>query len=266
MKTVRHLAALGCFLVAYAVFGTFHAAAEKPTITLITTDQGSARVMGEGPHLDPRRPGWMIELFRLVADRAGVTFEFQRTAWKDALRRVQDGKADAAFNASFKPSRAVYGVYPMRDGELDYDRATLNYTYWLYYRKDTPVSWNGMAFTGLKKPIGAERSAAIVSVLEKRGADVLEIQGYDRILKSLTDGKTDGIAGFEGNVEAFLQADPQRFGGVMRHPVPLLRSSGFLMFSKHFYAAEPQLAERIWDAIGAVWSTPRAAEIRRSYE
>lgn len=266
MKTVRHLAATGCVLVACVVFGTFGAQAEKPTITLITTDQGSARVTGEGRDLDPRRPGWMIELFRLVGDTAGVTFVFQRTAWKDALRKVRDGEADAAFNSSFKPSRAVYGAYPMRDGKLDYDRATLSYTYWLYHRKDTPLSWNGMQFKGLSRPIGAERSAAIVPMLEKQGAQVLEIQGYDQILKSLTDGRTDGIAGFEGNVEALLQANPQEYSGITRHPVPLLRSSGFLMFSKQFYDRNTPLAERIWDTIAEVWATPRAAEIRRSYE
>ena len=51
-----------------------------------------------------------------------------------------------------------------------------------------------------------------------------------------------------------------------RSHVPLVRKTGYLMFSKRFYAENEVLAERIWDAIGDVWASPIASEIRRSYE
>ena len=242
------------------------AAPDTPVITLVTTDQGSSRVTGHGPDIDARRPGWQVELLRLAAARAGVRFEFRRLPWKEALNRVRNGDIDAAFNSSYKAERAVYGVYPTLDGELDPVRATLNYTYWLYHLEGSPVSWNGASFSGLERPIAAERSAAIVSVLREYGAEVIEADSYAEILGLLDTGRVDAVAGFEGNVEIFLQTSPRKYGYVTRHPVPLLRRMGFLMFSKHYYAENRELAERIWDAIAEVWSSPVAFEIRRGYE
>ena len=254
------------FLLAFLVAQHASAAPETPVISIITTDQGSARVSGEGPDIAKWRPGWQIELFRLVEKKAGVKFEFRRTTWKDALEQVRNGKADAAFNSSYKPERAVYGVYPTRDGELDPGRGTLNYTYWLYHQDGAPVSWNGVTFDALSKPIAAESSAAIVSILRDHGANVIEADTYAEILRLLETGKVEAIAGFEGNVDVFLQTSPLNFSKVVRHPVPLVRRTGYLMFSKIFYAENAPLAERIWNTIAEVWSSPTAVEIRRSYE
>ncbi len=265
MLLPRHVVALSGFLVFMAAFSNAFAS-DKPVIIIATTDQSSVRVSGEGPDLDPQRPGWQIELFRLAADKAGVTFRFQRMPWVQALERVRKGETQAAFNSSYKEDRAVYGVYPSRDGKLDEDRATLRYTYWLYTRPGSPVTWNGVALGGLSNPLGAERSSAIVPVLEKQGAEVIEVGRYQDILSMMMDGRVDAIAGFEGNVETILQANPQEYRGITRHPVPLLRRTGYLMFSKAFYETNTALVERIWDAIGEVWASPVAAEIRRNYE
>ena len=186
--------------------------------------------------------------------------------WVRALDQVRTGEADAAFNSSYQAERAIYGVYPTRNGKLDEARATLSYTYWLYAKADSPVSWNGTSFANLSKPIGAERSAAVVPVLKKGGADVIEAGTYEEILRLLTDDKVDAVASFEGNVDFFLRTSPQLYRGIIRYPVPLVRKTGYLMFSKIFYAQNEALAERIWDAIGEVWSSPIATEMRRSYE
>lgn len=266
MSHIRPLAYISSFFAILMTFTSAFASTDKPVITIATTDQSSVRIAGEGPDLDPQKPGWQIELLRLAAKKAGVTFKFQRMPWVQALERVRKGETQAAFNSSFKEDRAVYGVYPMRDGALDEDRATLRYTYWLYTHPKSPVTWNGVAFSGLVNPIGAERSSAIVPVLKKRGAEVIEVGRYQDILSLMMDGRVDAIAGFEGNVETILQASPGEYRKISRHPVPLLRRTGYLMFSKIFYEQNMPLVERIWDAIGDVWDSPIAAEIRRNYE
>jgi polar amino acid transport system substrate-binding protein len=253
------------FVAALAVSaGAF--AADMPTVILATTDQGSTRVSGQGANIQPQHPGWQIELFRQVADKVGVKFEFRRMTWKQVLARIKTEEFDAAFNSSYSPERATYGVYPMLDGEPDTTRATLSYSYWLYRKNDSPVTWDGVSFTGLEKPIGAESSAAIVQVLKDHGAQVIEASTYPEILDMLRTGQVDAVAGFAGNIEAFLQADPQRYSHITRYPVPLQRRNGYLMFSQSFYAKNKALVERIWNAIADIWSSPEAAEIRRNYE
>lgn len=266
MFIVRSLIAVSCLLVTMMAAGSAFSATEKPTITIATTDQSSVRVAGEGPDIDPQLPGWQIELFRLVADKIGVTFKFQRMPWVQALDRVRKGETEAVFNSSFNADRAVYGVYPTRNGMLDHNRATLRYTYWLYTRSGSPVTWNGQSFGALNNPIGAERSSAIVPMLKNRGAKVVEVGRYQDILSLMMDGHVDAIAGFEGNVETILQANPQQYSQITRHPVPLLRRTGYLMFSKTFYEKNMPLAERIWDTVAEVWASPIAAEIQRNYE
>lgn len=266
MTLPRPLIAICSFFAILITCSSPFAATDEPVITIATTDQSSVRVAGEGPDLRAQLPGWQIELFRLAAEKAGVTFKFQRMPWVQALDRVRKGETQATFNSSYKKDRAVYGVYPMRNGRLDEDRATLRYTYWLYTRDDSPVTWNGVNFNGLANPIGAERSSAIVPALKNKGAEVIEVGRYQDILSLMMEGRVDAIAGFEGNVENILQANPGEYREISRHPVPLLRRTGYLMFSKIFYDQNNQLVERIWDAIGEVWASPVAAEIRRKYE
>ncbi len=266
MPYMRQFLLIVCLLALVLVTNTASAVPDTPILTLVTTDQGSPRVNGHSSEIASVRPGWQIELLRMAAQKAGVRVKFYRMKWIDALKNVREGTIDAAFNSSYKDDRAVYGKYPMRDGELDTSRATLNYTYWLYYSETDPVLWNGVSFSDLKKPIAAERSSAIVPILKKYGADVVEAETYEDILKLMDSGQASAVAGFEGNVDIFMQTAPQHFGHVVRHPVPLVRRTGYVMFSKLSYDAHPDRIERFWDAIRDVWSSPAAIDIRGSYE
>ncbi len=258
------VAAAGIFLA--LVFAGGAGAVEPPVVRLLTTNQESVRVTGSGPNVNARRPGWLIELLGLVAERAGVEFEIKRHAWKKVLKLVETGEADGAFVSSYRPERAVYGVYPTKDGALDPSRALLNYAYWLYAPTGSGVAWNGVSFGGLDKPIGAELNASVVPALKKAGAAVVEAETYHEILAMLDEGRVSAVAGFEDNVDIFLRTAPERYRNVVRHPVPLVRKTGYLMFSKSFHAKNKALAEKIWDAVEAVWLSPKAAEIRRNYE
>ena len=87
------------------------------------------RIMGSGTSIDRAKPGITVELLKMVAESVGVPFEFKRMPWKRCLYAVEHGMADAAFHASYKPSRAEFGVYPIRDGQLDSSRGIYTNAY-----------------------------------------------------------------------------------------------------------------------------------------
>ena len=82
-------------------------AGDIATITLAGVPDHSPRVTGQGPNINWKRPGWLIELFLLVEERVGVKFEYVRLPWKRCLHMVKAGDADAAFISSHSTERAT---------------------------------------------------------------------------------------------------------------------------------------------------------------
>ena len=132
------------------------------------------RVVGSGTSIDWSKPGITLELFKMIAQRVGVQFEYKRIPWKRCLYAVEHGTADATFHASFKPARAKFGVYPTRDGQLDPSRRIYKNSYVFYARKGSGVIWDGQTISNASRPIGTQLSYSIAEDLRQMGYEVEE--------------------------------------------------------------------------------------------
>src|SRR5690606_8455339 len=115
----------------------------------------------------------------------GRSVRFVFVPWVRALKMVEHGDADAAFNSSFSPIRAKYGAYPMKDGVPDESRASLRYEYIAYAAADTTdaaLLKNGEISD---RRVVAERAASIISELNKRGARVTMEADYLTMLRQV---------------------------------------------------------------------------------
>lgn len=243
-----------------------HAPAEGGTLMrLVTINSSSPRVQGTGPYVQDERPGWQVEMFREAASEVGARIQFRRMPWKEALHAVRTGQADAAFNSSYKPERDEYGAYPMKDGKPDESRASHRYAYWLYTFDGIGVDWDGTSITGLVNPVVADEGSAVVSWLKKRNIPVVEVLGYEMALDLLMVGKADAVAGFGSYVDVIIGEHPEEYEGVVRLTEPLVRKSGYLMFSQAFYDANTGLCERMWDAIGRLHGSEKYKSLRCCY-
>jgi len=222
-------------------------AGERPTIVLATVGEGSNERMrildGRVPN---EQPGWFVELSRRAADECGADAEFALMPWKRALKMVQQGNVSAAFNSSYKPGRAVYGVYPWRDGSPDESRASKYLAYHAYVSA-------GSTDSALKdraeldgRALVAERSASILPFIEKKARTVQESASYLSMLRMVAGGRVDAAIAIQDNVDPILAHNPDLNAAVRKVETPVKKSVGYVMFSKPFYARHEALVECFW--------------------
>ncbi|MCP5367232.1 MAG: transporter substrate-binding domain-containing protein [Hyphomicrobiales bacterium] len=250
------------FIVIMAV-ASAHAQADgsRPVkLRIATTPAPSSRVTH-----DPARPGWIIELLNRVERQANVTFDYVFEPWDQCLRLVRTGLVQAVFNSSFKPDRAAYGAYPMRDGKPDASRANLHYAYHLYVRKGSGIAWDGQTLSGVTAPVAVERKAAIIPLLEKLGTPYLEAETYTNMIILVRTGRADAMAGIAETVAPLLAKAPGAADQIVQVTPPLQERAGYLMFSKRYCAKRGAVCEAVWNAVRTVRASPEYQAVKAGY-
>lgn len=239
------------------------AAAKDPVVMTLGTIPKAAnerinRVKGA---LDPDRPGWFVELSREAARRCNGAVAFQFMAWDRVLKRVKSGKLAGGFNSSYKPERAVYGVYPKTAGDaLDERRSSRFYAYHVYVAKDAADSID------LKgKKVAAERNSAILPLLKERGAEIVEVGSSVAILYKLVKGQVDASVGVGGNLDLELASRPNLGDKIKKLDPPLQKKVGYVMFSKPFYAEHRDLVECFWTQSAELRASDWFRNVRTAY-
>ncbi len=155
------------------LFAVLSVDAAPPRLTIAAVDKPSVPfLLAEGKQFDWQKPGITLEVLQRIEQRLGLEFDYRRLPWARCLKMVENDQAQAIFHSSFKPERALYGAYPMRDGQLDTSRSLMTLSYVLYKRKDSNLDWDGQNLSGLNGPIATGIKYAIVDDLKKLGAPV----------------------------------------------------------------------------------------------
>ena len=208
---------------------------------------------------------WLIEMFNAAEPIANVKFEYVFVPWDQALRLLRAGSVDAVFNSSYKPERAVYGAYPMKDGKPDPGKATLEYNYSFYIHAGSPVEWDGDRLTNLDGPVGVEKSASIVTALEKSGLPTEQVRNYESLVSLLAGQRLSAIAAIEDIVDLVVRENAARFGGIRKLTPPIQRRVGYLMFSKRYCEVKRSVCQAVWNAIGQVRRSDAFKAMRARY-
>ncbi len=238
-----------------------HSADGKPTrLRIATTPEPSVTITHE-----PDRPGTVIELFNRVEKLANVKFDYTFMTWDQCLRNVRTGLIQGAFNSSYKPDRAEYGDYPLRDGKPDESRATREYKYEIYAAQHAKLTWDGERLSGNANPLAVERNASIIPRLNSLGIGYTEVANYRDMLNLLRTRRVDGIVGITESVETLLRDDPDAEKQLLRLEPPLQNSLGYLMFSKRYCASNGEVCEAVWNAIGEVRQSQEYKDVKASY-
>jgi polar amino acid transport system substrate-binding protein len=236
-------------------------AGERITMVFGTVGGGPGQRVNivEGQLLD-EHPGWFIELSKRAADQCGADIDFAFMPWARVLKQVENGAIAAGFNSSYKPDRAVYGVYPMLNGKPDERRASKNYAYFAYGRKnmETLPDLRGLS-------VVVERNASIIPELKKRGASIREVASYVTMLRVLAGNRVSLAIGIGNNLDPILSRDPALSAKVKKLDPPILKKIGYVMFSKPFYAAHAPLVECFWETSAKLRDTAWFMDLRETY-
>jgi polar amino acid transport system substrate-binding protein len=228
------------------------ASAAEPVRILFDVQDNVPLICGNGTEIDPVKPGLAVELLRMASARADIPITLSRVPWERGLYLIGTGQADAIFASSYVQDRLRIGVYPMKNGQPDTSRKLFDQSYRLYVRAGSGVGWDGKTLTNLHAPVGATTGYSVVQVLRAMGVPVEEEMNHVANLHKLVAGRLDAYAELETHARPLLRSNKAEFGGIVELSPPVRTAAYYLMFSKIFYARAPEIAERIWNAIGEV--------------
>lgn len=228
------------YLSSQAVF------ADLTQVRIVTVEKSNDRVNTKNGKLIEEKPGWFIELSRRAAQECNAELQFSMVPWGRGLKMLELGKIDAIFNSSYMEAREKYGVYPRIDGELDEQRASLRYGYYLYVLKDSEDKQMKDQAVIAERHIIAERASSIIPELKRRGALIQEHTDFMVMLKMVAHRRVDAAIGIDKNFDAVLHNTPALAAAVMKVETPIQLNIGYVMFSKKFYTAYPEQVECFW--------------------
>ncbi|MBU2954263.1 substrate-binding periplasmic protein [Marinobacter sp. F3R08] len=196
------------------------------------------------------RPGAAVELVKLLEERIpDLRIRFSRFPWKRCLAMLETGQVDGIFNASYNTERTRIGEYPRKDGQIDPSRRLTTISYHLYSLSDADLGWNGEAFEASDLRIGAPLGYSIVRDLEDLGVSVMKVRSSRQSLQLLVAKRVDAVALQSITADFLLDKNADQLTGIVRIHPPLETKPYYLMLSRQFKAANPQLSEQIWNAV-----------------
>lgn len=205
--------------------------------------------------------GLDFELLGEAARRTDVTFEYRAMPWKRCLAQVAANEVDGAFAASFSKERQALAAFPGGD-KADPARRLHTDGYVLVRRKGSAIDWDGHEFKHVEGRIGVQLGYSVGAFLRARQLPVDEgSQQADELAQKLLAGRLEAAAFGGGDAVRLLRGPLGQ--GLEVLPVPLVEQSYYLMLSHGFVGANPKLAERIWNAIGAARASPAYSKRER---
>jgi polar amino acid transport system substrate-binding protein len=198
--------------------------------------------------------GLDFELLDEAARRIGVTFDYRSMPWKRCLEQVKANELDGLFAASFSSERLAIGAYP-GGRQADTARRLHTDSYILVRRKGSAIDWDGKQFRHVDGRVGFQLGYSVGEFLRSKQIPVDEgSQQADELVQKLMAGRLVAAALGGGDAVRLLRGPLVSQLEVL--PVPLIEKPYYLVLSHRFVETDPQLAERIWDAIGAVRAQP----------
>lgn len=192
--------------------------------------------------------GLNFELLAEVGRRTGVTFDYQSMPWKRCLEQLKANQVNGAFAVSFNRERMDLGAYP-GGANADPSKRMHVDTYLLVRRRGSRLDWDGKDFKHLDGRIGVQLGYSVGDFLRSRGVPVDEgSQRSDELAQKLIAGRLAGAALGGGDAKRLLRGPIAAQLEVL--PTPLIEKPYYLVLSHAFVANQPQLAARLWDAIG----------------
>lgn len=252
-------------LIALALLSPLLATAEnRPTLRICYEIDDYPPFIGA---FQDAEPGLLLELIQAAARQAEVDLEFQRQPWKRCILHLQQGQADGIFAAIWQADRDSWGRFPGRapQGEQPVDR---RYRLWqsdypIFTRRDSKLQWDGQHFSGLQHGLSAPLGYVSRQRLQDLGALASASYSPEKAFELVALDRLDGYV-----IERQIGASYVRKLGLQQQltplPKPLLQADWYLPLSHPFYARQPQVARRFWQALRDQ-REQRGAELSRRY-
>ncbi|WJN57731.1 hypothetical protein [Pseudomonas sp. SO81] len=242
-------------------------AEDWPQLRLCYESQDLSPYTSAPPGLAAEHPGLVMELIEQAARTAQLQLVLHRQPWKRCVHEVRQGASDGVFVAVWWADRDAWGRFPGRSVDsqtpVDPSRSLWPADYRIIVRPDSALQWDGQRFQGITHGVGAPLGYAVSQYLQSLGVLANESLTPATALRLVAAGRLDGYV-LETELGLALIKREGLQGQLVQLPTPLVQAHWYLPLSHQFYAAHPERAERLWQAIGEQ-RQQREAELRQRY-
>jgi len=187
-------------------------------------------------------PGFVFDLIAHLRTKGNLDIKVMRRPQSACTVLLDKGEVDAVGLLSHNAEREKIGLFPMKDGEPDGDRAVIRTSYFLYTAKDKSLEWDGNNLSSLKgKRLGAIDGYSIVHDLIQAGVKVETFKSLDGMISRLQKNDIDAVA---VNNDMINRISDRIL--LHKYEKPLKTKDYFIQFSKHFHEKYPALPDLIW--------------------
>lgn len=199
---------------------------------------------------EPR--GYAEILVHDTARNLGIPLNEEVAPWARCRKMLSSGFYDAVLNMTYAGKNKSIGAFPMtQSGIPDSNKSVGRYISFLFRRVGSRADLVDGKIVNTAKPVGIQVGYQLHrSVIEGLGWNVVEIPNEaDQMAKMLAAGRVDLVAGdfamqreVETNYKTVLEPLSASFS----------ESSVYLVFSKTYYDAHREAAERFWEEMARV--------------
>ncbi|MCG9682886.1 transporter substrate-binding domain-containing protein [Vibrio sp. Isolate23] len=202
--------------------------------------------MGNGASV-ANPPGLALDVINHVALQLDLNIEYVRLPGKRVLQDIGAAKVDGGFIFSFNTQRAQYASYPMSDNKPDASKRIATIGYYFYTLQNHTLEWDGQSLADTDQKVGAHLGFSIVRELKKKQLKVHEVKTTEQLFTMLQLERLSAIAVQDTMAQQFLSS--QKMNNIKQIEPAITTKNYYLVLSHQFVEKNPELAEKIWEAI-----------------
>lgn len=194
--------------------------------------------LGNSTLIPKDKPGALIEVLQRLDELVpAVAISYTRKPWARCLNLLESGSVSAVIG-SFSQGRSEYAVYPLKDGQLDVNKAIDNLSTCLVVLRSSQFTMKEV--TTVAVPYGYIVSGQLKNVgFKVYETDSLSLAHQLLISKRVSASVIDCNNSLVNEKLRIL-------------PKPIRQHQGYLMMSKKFYRRSPEIAMELWNTLSSL--------------
>ncbi|MCD1646036.1 BMP family ABC transporter substrate-binding protein [Marinobacter adhaerens] len=196
--------------------------------------------------------GIAIDALGMLSRQLGVEFEYQVLPIRRGVHSLGES-VDGFIAISHSDDTERRGVFPMRDGDVDEDRALMTWDLAAFQLINQDLADASI----LQPPITIPPGSGTDNLKELQGLESHVIGSVERQLNMLLRRHAKTALADALHADHLIDNRPEFAGKIRKVAASVSKESSYLVLSKAFYQQYPEFSEILWN---------RLSEIRESFE
>jgi polar amino acid transport system substrate-binding protein len=220
------------------------------------------------PWITGDQNGLALTQLKIVQKSLNLKFDFVRLPWKRCQMQARAGLVDGLIAASYNKGRTQWGTYPMdKKNQVDREYRTHIDSFYIYVRKDSHISWDGVNFQNLKDSlVGTQLGYSVGDDLRDQGHKINSsfTTSYD-LLKALDNNMIKVAVLQKYAAIKTLKENPILGKKIEKIEIPFKVADQYVMFNTIFFKNNSELCHKIWRALALSRKDPEYLRNEQTY-